>query len=173
MNITIRNISKDTMSDFNNDHEIYLPMDVDKLREFLGNDEWIIVDSPIGEELTNIMELNEVLLEKDETTLKILDAAGYLFEEIKHGEFLIIDFDTETSQWNCGNGVIADDWWKGYLLHSLGYLNFPFTYTSDMEDWVNFDKLWIQANSEGWRETDVNVGSFLLRNTYLVKRIDN
>lgn len=44
MEITIRNITKDTMVDFNNDHTITLPMDEEKLRNMLGNDEWIIVD---------------------------------------------------------------------------------------------------------------------------------
>ena len=71
MTITIRNITKDTMMDFNNDFTISLPMEEDKLLEFLGSDEWIIVDSPIGEELTNIIELNELLTEKSEEDLKI------------------------------------------------------------------------------------------------------
>lgn len=164
MEITIRNITKDTMVDFNNDHTIQLPMHEEDLRKLLGNDEWIIVDSPIGEELTNITELNNLLSEKDEELLKILQSAGYLFEEIKNGEFTIVDFDSETCQWNCGNGVSADDWWKGYLLHDLGYVKFPFQYTEEMEDWVRFEELWTQANCEGWRETIINNA------TYLVKR---
>ncbi|MBQ4523397.1 MAG: hypothetical protein IJA10_10690 [Lachnospiraceae bacterium] len=164
MDITIRNITKDTMVDFNNDHTIKLPMNEEDLRKLLGDDEWIIVDSPIGEELTNITELNELLSEKDEETLEILQSAGYLLEEIKNGEFTIVDFDSETSQWNCGNGVSTDDWWKGYLLHDLGYIKFPFKYTEEMEDWVRFEALWEQADCEGWRETRYN------NTTYLVNR---
>ena len=102
MEITIRNITKDNMRDFSNDHTIQLPMNEEELRKLLGNDEWIIVDSPIGEELTNITELNDLLSEKDEETLRILQSAGYLFDEIKNGEFTIVDFDSETSQWNYG-----------------------------------------------------------------------
>ena len=37
MEITIRNITKDTMLDFNNDHTITLPMDEEKLKSMLGN----------------------------------------------------------------------------------------------------------------------------------------
>ena len=163
MEITIRNITKDTMVDFNNDHTIQLPMNKEDLRKLLGDDEWIIVDSPIGEELTNITELNNLLSEKDEETLKILQSVGYLFEEIKNGEFTIVDFDSETSQWNYGCGIYADEWWKGYLLHYLGYIHFPFEYTEEMEDWVKFESLWEQADTEGWRTTRYN------NTTYLVK----
>ena len=38
MEITIRNITKDNMRDFSNDHTINLPMDEEKLRSMLGND---------------------------------------------------------------------------------------------------------------------------------------
>lgn len=72
MKITIRNITKDNMKDFRNDHTITLPMEESELKMFLGSDEWIIIDSTIGEELTNIMELNELLTEKDEEAIKIL-----------------------------------------------------------------------------------------------------
>ena len=165
MEIVIRNITKDTMKDFSNDHTIKLPMQEDKLQQFLGDDEWIIIDSPIGEELTNIMELNQMVTENDEMSLRILHSAGYLLEEIKNGVFTIVDFDSETSQWNGRNGVFSDDWWKGYLLHDLGYVSFPFEYTQEMEDWVRFECLWTQANCEGWRE--VRCGN----RTYLVTRM--
>jgi hypothetical protein len=164
MTITIRNITKDNMKDFTNDHTIILPMEETVLKTFLGSYEWIIVDAPIGEELTNIMELNEILTEKEEETIKILQSAGYLFEEIKSGEFTIIDFNGETQHYNNGNGVINDDWWKGFVLHDLGYASFPFTYTEEMEDYVRFDALWTQADCEGWRECTIN------NNTYLVCR---
>ena len=71
MKITIRNITKDNMKDFRNDHTITLPMEETALKMFLGSDEWIIVDAPIGEELTNIMELNELLTEKSEEDLVV------------------------------------------------------------------------------------------------------
>lgn len=163
MKITIRNITKDNMRDFTNDHTITLPMEENALEKFLGSNEWIIIDSPIGEELTNIMELNELLAEKDEKTIKILKSAGYLFNEIKEGEFTIIDFDGETQSYNCGNGVDAnDDWWKGFVLHDLGYVSFPFTYTEEMENYVRFETLWKDADANGWRKCRVD------NNTYLV-----
>lgn len=173
MRVILRNITKDNMKDFNYDHQVNLPMDEEDLKELLGNDEWIIVDSPVGDELTNILELNHLLMEKEEDTIKILQAAGYLFEEIKNHEFVIVDFDNETSQWNSGNGVVCDNWWKGYVLHNLGYVSFPFQYTDEMEDWVRFDMLWTQAETEGWRDVTVNIFSKLVSKTYLVNMYES
>ena len=166
MKITIRNITKDNMRDFSNDHTINLPMDEEKLRLMLGNDEWIIVDSPVGEELTNIEKLNNLMTEVDEDTLQILTKA-FLLSEVMETEienFTIIDFDSETAQYNCGYGVIGDDEWYGRVLYDLGYISFPFKYTEDMEDYVKFEQLWYTANSDGWRDVRHN------GNTYLVKR---
>ena len=173
MRVILRNITKDNMKDFSNDQIVYFPMEEDDLKNLLGNDEWIIVDSPIGNELTNILGLNQLLTEKEEDMIKILQAAGYLFEEIKNHEFAIVDFDSETSQWNTGNGVVCDDWWKGYVLHKLGYVRFPFHYTDEMEDWVRFDTLWTQAEAEGWRDATVNIFSKLVSKTYLVNMFES
>ena len=166
MEITIRNITKDTMVDFNNDHTITLPMDEEKLRNMLGNDEWIIVDAPVGDEFTNIEKLNALLNETDEDNLRILTKAFLLNEIMESGfdNFSIVDFDAETSQYNGGNGVIVDAEWYGRVLHDLGYINFPFAYTEDMEDYVKWEQLWYTANSEGWCNVRYN------GNIYLVKR---
>lgn len=45
----------------------------------------------------------------------------------------------------------------------MGYINFPFAYTEDMEDYVKWEQLWYTANSEGWCNVRYN------GNTYLVK----
>lgn len=98
MLITIRNITKDTMVDFNNDHTLNFPMDEEKLRDFLGHDEWIIVDSPIGEELTDIIQLNNLLKTRTETAVLILSSGeSYLIDEIINNDFIIVDFDDKTS----------------------------------------------------------------------------
>lgn len=166
MLITIRNITKDTMIDFNNDHTLNLPMDEEKLREFLGHDEWIIVDSPIGEELTDIIRLNNLLKIRTETDVLIL-GKSYLIDEIINNDFIIVDFDDETSSYDGGHGVFADDWWKGYVLHDLGYEQFPFEYKLEMEDYLKFEQLWYTAESEGWREIRYNNNN----NTYLVRKV--
>ena len=167
MEITIRNITKDNMRDFSNDHTINLPMDEEKLRSMLGNDEWIIVDSPVGEELTNITKLNEILSEIDEDTLMILSVT-YLFSEIEDAienerEFTILCFDDLTSQYQGGLGVFASDEWKGFVLFHEGYGALPFEYKEEMEDYIKWDCVWSTAECEGWREVEYK------NKTYLVK----
>lgn len=55
MDVFLRNITTDE------DVEVSLPMDSGKLKELTGKDEWIIADSPVGEELTSILMLNELV----------------------------------------------------------------------------------------------------------------
>lgn len=163
MEITIRNITRDTMVDFDNDHTITLPMDEEKLRNMLGNDEWIIIDSPVGDEFTSILQLNAILDIHSEETIRIL-SRSYLLNEIMESDFIIINFDEETKEYNNGNGVCADDWWKGYILHDFGYERFPFEYKPEMENYLKFEQLWYTAESEGWCDVRYN------GNTYLVKK---
>lgn len=163
MEITIRNITKDIMVDFNNDHTITLPMDEKKLRNMLGNDEWIVVDG-ITDELTNIIDLNNSISKIGEDDFCILSKAFIPKEAMEIEDYTIIDFDGETSQYNGGNGVLANDEWFGRVLHGLGYINFPFAYTEEMEDYIIWDQLWYTANSEGWVDIRYN------GKTYLVKK---
>lgn len=150
MTIWIRNITKDTMVDFNNDHELNLPMPEDELRKFLGNDEWIVIDSPIGEEFIDILELNALVEEYGEERLCML-AQSFLLDEIADSDPIVINFDEETKEYANGNGAYPDAWWLGYLMHDLGLISFPFEYTEEMEDYVKFELLWNTAESEGWR----------------------
>jgi hypothetical protein len=166
MEITIRNITKDTMVDFDNDHTINLPMDKEKLRELLGEDEWIIIDSPVGEELTDITELNELLTEINYDDLMILSET-YLYNEIKEmvkngNEYTIIDFESETANWGGGYGVPETEEYKGFLLFNLGYANLPFEYTEAMEDYIRWETVWATAECEGWREVRHNGKLYLI-----------
>lgn len=166
MEITIRNITKDTMVDFDNDRTIQLPMNEDRLQELLGKDEWIIIDSPIGEELTNIIELNKLLTEIDYDALMILSET-YLYNEIKEmvekgNEYTIIDFDSETADWYNGSGVMGTEEEYGMVLFHNGYVSFPFEYTEEMEDYVKWEALWTTAECEGWREVRHNEKLYLV-----------
>lgn len=169
MEITIRNITKDTMLDFNNDHTINLPIEEGKLKALLGDDEWIIVDSPVGEELTNITKLNEIVKTYNEIfngdeMLEIL-CKTYLLREIENPyDIIVINFDDETETWCCGSGAPFTDEYKGLLLHSLGLMALPFPYTEEMEDWIKWEMLWNQAETEGWREVYYNGNHYLLHN---------
>ena len=170
MEVWIRNITKDTMVDFDNDHCINLPIEEGKLNNLLGDDEWIIVDSPVGEELTNIKKLNEIIQTYNEVfsdgdeILQML-CKTYLLSEIEDPyDVIIINFDEETETWCCGNGAPYTDEYKGLLLHSLGLIALPFQYTEEMEDWINWEMLWNQAETEGWREV------YFKGNHYLVRR---
>lgn len=160
MNIIIKNLTQ------NIDREISLPMKKGKIEKILGKDEWLIVDSPfVHDEFINILELNELLEEIDEMKIFIL-AQAFNFKEIKEmiekENYIIINFDEETASYNNGNGVIFEDWWKGYLLHDLGYMHFPFEYKEEMEDYVCFDKLWVEANCSGWFELYYNGQHYLI-----------
>jgi len=173
MEITIRNITKD------NDVSINLPMETEKLTNLLGNDEWIIIDCPADcsymgsyAELTDIMKLNEIVRlyhivfidEYADDMLQMLCKTYYLNEVENPCDVIIIDFDAETETWGCGNGVPFTDEWKGLLLFTLGLAALPFPYTSEMEDWINWEMLWNQAETEGWREVYYNGNHYIVHN---------
>ena len=161
MRATIRNLTKDY------DKELSFPMEDEKLESSLGKDEWILIDAQVGEELTDINQLNKLFQQIDEETIFILSKAFYLeeiFEIAEKQNFSVVNFTEETAQYNAGNGVSADDWWKGRVLFDLGYEKFPFRYLPEMENYLKFEQLWYTADSEGWVEVTY------CSNTYLVKR---
>lgn len=164
MTIWIRNITKDTLMDFDNDHKINLPMPEDELRKLLGDDEWIVIDSPIGEEMIDILQLNDLVEKYGEERLCLL-AQSFLLDEIMENDFIIIDFDEETKEYCNGLGCFPDEWWKGYLMFQLGYVKFPFEYKDEMEDYVRFETLWTTAECEGWREIKYNGNTYIVAMT--------
>ena len=167
MEVVIRNITKDNLCDFSNDHVISLPMKEERLRSLLGDDEWIIVDSPVGEEMTSIVKLNELLTEIEEDDLMVLSQA-YLLDEIidcveNEREFSIINFNEEVACYKCGiGGIYPDEEWKGRVMFETGYVGFPFEYTSEMEDYINWDTLWTEAECDGWREVEYKSEIYLV-----------
>ena len=166
MEIIVRNITKDNMIDFSADRSLRFPMPEEELKSILGEDEWIIIDSPIGDELTSITKLNEMAGKYDPDALDVLSQT-YLFNELadKEGDdFVIINFDAVTSQWGCGNGVSDTDEWKGLVLFVEGFASLPFEYTPEMEDYIRWENVWQTAETEGWRA--VTDGD-----TYLVKEV--
>lgn len=72
MDVFLRNITTDE------DVEVSLPMDSGKLKELTGKDEWIIADSPVGEELTSILMLNELVKRFGEENLMVLAEACFI-----------------------------------------------------------------------------------------------
>lgn len=167
MEVVIRNITKDNLCDFSNDHVISLPMKEERLRSLLGDDEWIIVDSPVRGEMTSIVKLNELLAEIEEDDLMVLSQA-YLLDEIidcveNEREFSIINFNEEVACYKCGiGGIYPDDEWKGRIMFESGYVRFPFEYTPEMEDYINWDRLWTEAECDGWREVEYRSETYLV-----------
>lgn len=167
MEVIIRNITKDNLCDFSNDHVISLPMKEERLRSLLGDDEWIIVDSPVGGEMTSIVKLNELLTEIEEDDLMVLSQA-YLLDEIidcveNEREFSIINFNEEVACYKCGiGGIYPDEEWKGRIMFESGYVRFPFEYTPEMEDYINWDRLWTEAECDGWREVEYRSETYLV-----------
>lgn len=165
MEVWVRNITKDNMVDFNNDYCLNLPMEPEKLTEFLGNDEWIIINSPVGEELTDIQKLNEIVNDFGVDNLEILSKT-YLFSELEGktiDDFTIVDFDAATTGWGSGYGVPCDDYWRGFVLFQEGLVQLPFPYTSEMEDWIQWEYLWTQAETEDWRHIYCNGNDYLVK----------
>lgn len=156
------------------EHErIYLP--VSNVNDILKpNCEYIITDCQIlnPDELDSIHELNDFLngCEEngiDEETLMILSAT-YLYHEVIEmvvdGTYTIVDFDGETAHWNCGRGgdfTNAHD--KGMCVHEYGYYNpFDFEMTDDIHDWIDWESVWRNAETEDWREVCVNGKHYLV-----------
>lgn len=164
--ITIRNITKDDFRSFNNDYTIHLPMRQKALKSFLGHDEWIIVDSPMCGELTDILLLNDLIKKYGKEDFEILSQVFYENELVDDYDFIIINFTDETSQYNSGFGAPEDDWWKGYLLHQLNYVSFPFPYCEEMEGYVKFEQLWYTAQSQGWHDIRYNGKLYLVKGRY-------
>ena len=136
MDVFLRNITTDE------DVEVSLSMDSGKLKELTGKDEWIIADSPVGEELTSILMLNELVKRFGEENLIVL-AEAFLLSEIEEKEpddFVIIDFDSETACYNAVSYthlsydfyVANEDTGYGYRLES----NIPYDYAdgTDLTD---------------------------------------
>ena len=171
MRVWIRNLTKDI------DKEIELPVEEKELDKILNpNDEYIIIDydakvlSP--GQYDSIDELNNFLLECkedgiDEETLGILSRVllyNEVIEHVRNGNYCIVDFDAETSGWNCGRGGdITSDFDKGLCLFESGYYNpFDFEYKEEMENWIDWESVWINATCEGWHEVSMNENGYLV-----------
>lgn len=168
----IRNITRDE------DFAISLPKTEEELIAALGyeNDEYIIIEC-CGihgvRDYESVTELNKFIQEcvnlgVDEKTLEILSAT-FLYNEIKEmieKEELptIIDFDAETANWRCGDGgdfTSAFD--KGMCLFDSGFYNpFKFEMNDDIYDWIDWESVWINAETEGWRSVRVNRTGYLI-----------
>ena len=171
MRVWIRNLTKDI------DTEMVLPMTEEELDKRLNpNDEYIIInyDAKVLSpgQYDSIDELNNFLLECkeegiDEETLGILSRVLFYNEVIEHvrnGNYYIVDFNGETSGWNCGRGGdITSDFDKGLCLFESGYYNpFDFEYKEEMENWIDWESVWINATCEGWHEVSMNGNDYLV-----------
>lgn len=170
MNIWVRNLTK------NYDKELILPVHEDTLKSELKDGEYIIIDydakvlSP--GQYDSIDELNSFLLECkeykiEEWELGILSRVllyHEVIERIQNGSFTILDFDVITSGWNCGDGGdFTSDHDKGLALHEYGYpLPFEGLYDESMEDWIEWENLWIDATCSGWHEVVIDDHCFLV-----------
>lgn len=172
--VYLRNITRDE------DFCINLPKTKEELIAALGyeSDEYIIIECNgirgISDD-ESVTELNKFIQECDNLgvdgeTLEILSTT-FLYNEIKEmverEEIpIIVDFDAETSSWNYGNGgdfTSAFD--KGMCLFDSGlYDPFKFEMNGDIYDWIDWESVWRNAETEGWRAVRVN------RNGYLIHR---
>lgn len=171
MRVWIRNLTKDI------DKEIILPMTEEELDKVLNpNDEYIIIDydtkvlSP--GQYDSIDELNEFLNECkeegiEEETLGVLSRVllyNEVIEHVRNGNYCIVDFNGETSGWNCGRGGdITSDYDKGMCLFDSSYYNpFEFEMNEDIHDWIDWESVWVNATTEGWHEVSLNGNDYLV-----------
>ena len=171
MEIWVRNLTKDL------DFGLDLPVPKEELDELLNsNDEYIIIsyDAKVLSpgQYDSIDELNDLLNECEEEgiseeTLGILSRVllyHEVIEHVKNGSYFIIDFDVVTNGWNCGNGGnITNDWDKGLCVFEYaGYKPFDFDYKDEMEDWIDWESVWVNATTEGWHEVIFNNACYLV-----------
>lgn len=152
-----------------NDFCLLLPMQEYALEEKLNrNHEYIIIDITLNcGEYENIYELNRILIEWDQCgidndTIEILQHVFTWNEMVEHIEndwYAIVDLDAETSSCVCSNGEK-----KGLCLHELGYMQLPFEdkYSKEMEDWIDWEQLWTEAECNGWVEVNINYHTYLV-----------
>ncbi len=143
------------------DIRLMLPVEQGILTKKLKkNHEYIITDSSFLDcsEYENIEEVNKLLLlcEEngiDKNTLQVLQKA-FLYKElseiIESMNFVTLDFDNITSEWNYQYGVPDTEEWYGFVLFQEGYGRLPFEYTEDMEDYIRWELIWQTAETEGW-----------------------
>lgn len=166
MEIIARNITK------NKDIKLELPMTALELEEKLGRDEYIIIEAenilPAGP-YSSISEINTFLdncreVGCDEDELAILTQADYTFEEIKNmvenGSYEIIDFTETVKTWSSGD--IHSDYDKGLCLHVNGFSDLPFQYDDSMEDYINWEVVWTNAECSGWRTARHNYHDYIV-----------
>ena len=172
MRVWIRNLTKDI------DTELVLPMTEEELDKRLNpNDEYIIIDydakvlSPGQydsiDELNNFLTWCEEEYQISEETLGILSRVllyHEVIEHVKNLDYIIVDFNAETNGWNCGRGGdITSDFDKGLCLFESGYYNpFDFEYKEEMENWIDWESVWINATCEGWCKVSMNGNDYLV-----------
>jgi len=173
MRVWIRNLTR------NYDKELILPVHEDTLQNELKDGEYIIIDYDVKVlspgQYDSIDELNNFLLECkedgiEEETIGILSRVllyHEVMEHIRNGNYTIVDFDAETSGWNCGSGGnFWNDDEKGRVLHDLGYCCFnwerEFPIVEEMEDDIAWENLWTDASCSGWHEVRFNDGCYLV-----------
>lgn len=161
------------------DFMVFLPMSESRFNDnFNKEHEYIIIDrNDILKpgEYDSIEEMNNFLIECQERginndTLQILSAT-YLYDEVRemvrNENYVIVDFTSETSTWNYGQG---GDYWsendKGLLLHTLDYMRFDwekeFKIPKEAEDDIEWENLWCAAESCGWRTVIINYHAYLV-----------
>ena len=123
-------------------------------------------------EVDSIDELNEFLLEckADGVNEEILGVLSRVFlyneviEHVRKESYRIVDFDAETSSWNCGyGGDITNDYDKGMAVFDFGFYNpFDFEMNEDIYDWIDWENVWVNATTEGWSEVTFNDRGYLV-----------
>lgn len=156
------------MRDITIDRDFNIVLPKENLEEKINTEhEYIICDCDFDiSEMENIFEVNKLLLKWKEKQVNITDIFilqktmfwNELVEAIENESYTIVD-TSEADEW-----AISGESMYGYLLHHNGYYMLPFEYNEDMEDYIDWEQLWVNATCEGWDEVRLD------NETYLVHR---
>ena len=158
------------------DIDLCLPMTEEKLKEKLKNGhEYIILDNDFSDaeislnisEHENIQEINSFLNECQENLIDndiivIVNRNTSDFEEMKsvieNNSYIMVS--PADVSWDVD---MTSDYDKGLLLFSCGFVNLPFTYEPEMENYIRWDGIWTDASCSGWVHERTANGDYLVK----------
>lgn len=150
------------------DEVFTFPMSEDKINKTLQLGE-VMVESDERIVGFSLSEFNEMATKIEEAGLTDEDVnileKTYLFSEIAENaeNALIINFNEEVSALGWSNMNFINDEDKGRLLYGLGYASFPVNIPEELEDYMDYGRLWRDIEvTDGMRTVITPSGCYIV-----------